>query len=101
VRAELFSGAAALAEPLFDPASLAGQQSADASFAMLHGLYWLAANVAYDRPTVLAIDDLHWADTPSLRWLCYLARRCSTSGPRPFGAPSRCGSRGCPSRRGR
>ena len=24
---------------------------------------------------MLAIDDLHWADTPSLRWLCYLARR--------------------------
>src|SRR5262249_50976469 len=25
--------------------------------------------------TMLAIDDLHWADEPSLRWLCYLARR--------------------------
>jgi DNA-binding CsgD family transcriptional regulator len=74
-RAELFSGAAALAEPRFDPASVAGQQGADASFSMLHGLYWLAANVAYDRPTVVAIDDLHWADTPWLRWLCYLARR--------------------------
>jgi tetratricopeptide (TPR) repeat protein len=75
LRAELFSGAAALAEPLFDPASIAAQQNVDASFAMLHGLYWLAANVAFDRPTVLAIDDLHWTDTPSLRWLCYLARR--------------------------
>jgi DNA-binding CsgD family transcriptional regulator len=75
LRAELFAGAAALAEPLFDPASVGGQQNADASFAMLHGLYWLAANVAFERPTVLAIDDLHWSDTPSLRWLCYLARR--------------------------
>jgi hypothetical protein len=42
---------------------------------MLHGLYWLAANVAFEQPTLLAIDDLHWSDTPSLRWLCYLARR--------------------------
>jgi tetratricopeptide (TPR) repeat protein len=42
---------------------------------MLHGLHWLAANVASERPTILAIDDLHWSDTPSLRWLCYLARR--------------------------
>jgi DNA-binding CsgD family transcriptional regulator len=42
---------------------------------MLHGLYWLAANVAFEQPTMLAIDDLHWADSPSLRWLCYLARR--------------------------
>jgi hypothetical protein len=42
---------------------------------MLHGLYWLAANVAFDRPTLLAIDDLYWADTPSLQWLVYLTRR--------------------------
>ena len=40
VRAELFSGAGALAEPLFDPASVGAQQNADASFAMLHGLYF-------------------------------------------------------------
>ena len=31
---------------------------------ILHGLYWLAANVALHQPTLLAIDDLHWADTP-------------------------------------
>ena len=77
LRAELLSGAAALAEPLFDAASLAERASGDgdASFATLHGLYWLAANTAFAEPTVLAIDDLHWADGPSLRWLCYLARR--------------------------
>jgi hypothetical protein len=75
-RGEFFSGAATLAEPLFDPAALAGHQGEiDASFAMLHGLYWLAANVAFERPTIIVIDDLHWSDTPSPRWLCYLARR--------------------------
>ena len=42
---------------------------------MLHGLYWLAANFASRRPTLLVVDDLHWADEPSLRWLVYLARR--------------------------
>ena len=42
---------------------------------MMHGLYWLTANLADEQPTLLAIDDMHWADTPSLRWLCYLARR--------------------------
>jgi DNA-binding CsgD family transcriptional regulator len=31
--------------------------------------------VALQRPTLLAIDDLHWADTPSLRWLLHLTRR--------------------------
>ena len=48
---------------------------AEGSFAILHGLYWLAANVAFQQPTLLAIDDLHWADTASLRWLLYLTRR--------------------------
>ena len=42
---------------------------------MLHGLYWLAANFASRTPTLLVVDDLHWADEPSLRWLHYLARR--------------------------
>ena len=42
---------------------------------MVHGLYWLAANIAFQQPTLLAIDDLHWADSPSLRWLQYLTRR--------------------------
>jgi DNA-binding CsgD family transcriptional regulator len=77
LRAELLSGPAGLMEPLFGAPGLAASQdaSAESSFAILHGLYWLAANVAYQRPTLLAIDDLHWADTPSLRWLLYLTRR--------------------------
>ena len=77
LRAELLSGPAALVEPLFGASRLAASQEAPAegSFAILHGLYWLAANVAFQRPTLLAIDDLYWADTPSLRWLLYLTRR--------------------------
>jgi DNA-binding CsgD family transcriptional regulator len=77
VRGELLSGPAALIEPLFGAAQPAGSHDAPAegSFAILHGLYWLAANVAFQRPTLVAIDDLHWADTPSLRWLLYLTRR--------------------------
>ena len=41
----------------------------------LHGLFWLMLNLAADRPLVLAIDDLHWCDRPSLRFLAYLTRR--------------------------
>jgi DNA-binding CsgD family transcriptional regulator len=44
-------------------------------FAHLHGLYWLAVNLAERRPLLLLADDLHWADTASLRWLVYLAER--------------------------
>jgi DNA-binding CsgD family transcriptional regulator len=78
LHAELLSGPAALIEPLIGVSRLAPSQEAppaDGSFAILHGLYWLAANVAFQQPTLLAIDDLHWADSPSLRWLLYLARR--------------------------
>jgi DNA-binding CsgD family transcriptional regulator len=77
LRRELLSGPAALVEPLFGASRLAASRDAPAegSFAILHGLYWLAANVALQQPTLLAIDDLYWADTPSLRWLLYLTRR--------------------------
>jgi hypothetical protein len=71
----LLSGAAALAEPLFDPEQLVAETSTDSSLATLHGLYWLTANLAARGPLLLAIDDLHWTDLPSLRWLAYLLPR--------------------------
>jgi DNA-binding CsgD family transcriptional regulator len=74
-RAELVSGAAALAAPLFDPAGLAADPGGDSSLATLHGLYWLTANLAARRPLLLVLDDLHWSDLPSLRWLAYLLPR--------------------------
>jgi DNA-binding CsgD family transcriptional regulator len=52
----------------------------DGSFAALHGLYWLAANIAEEGPLLLAVDDLHWCDPPSLRYLAYMARRLAGSG---------------------
>ncbi len=55
--------------------SAAGASAADARFAALHGLYWLVANLAAERPLLLAVDDAQWADEPSLRFLAYLARR--------------------------
>jgi len=75
-RAEILSGAAALAGGLFDDVQVGTEDDEnDVSFAMLHGLYWLAANVALRKPVLIAIDDLHWADGPSLRWLAHLQRR--------------------------
>ena len=50
-------------------------QAGNASFAVLHGLYWFAQNLADERPLVLAIDDLQWVDRPSLRFLAYLVHR--------------------------
>src|SRR5262249_21368521 len=44
-------------------------------YAVLHGLYWLAANAAARQPALLLVDDLHWGDGPSLRWLDHMVRR--------------------------
>ena len=75
MRADLLAGAAGLSASLFASAPAAGGEGAESSFAILHGLYWLAANFASCKPLLVVVDDLHWADEPSLRWLVYLARR--------------------------
>jgi DNA-binding CsgD family transcriptional regulator/tetratricopeptide (TPR) repeat protein len=74
-RRELLAGAAELATPVFEPAQLAAEATRDVSLAMLHGLYWLTANVVASRPVLVTIDDLQWCDPPSLRWLAYLLPR--------------------------
>src|ERR1700761_2660775 len=74
-RAALLAGPAAAARPLLYGEGSA-QPAGDSSFAMVHGLYWLVVNFAASGPPVLiAVDDAHWADEPSLRWLAYLAPR--------------------------
>lgn len=72
-REELFAGAAAPARSVFE--SDPGEDGAGATFAVLHGLYWLSLNVGAERPLLLAIDDLQWCDRPSLRFVSYLVRR--------------------------
>lgn len=74
-RSEILAGAAALAAPLFDPTQITAEPSRDSSLATLHGLYWLTANLAARRPLLLTLDDLHWCDPPSLRFLAYLLPR--------------------------
>jgi predicted ATPase len=49
--------------------------SMDVSFAILHSLYRVTVTLAADSPLVIAVDDLHWSDEPSLRFLNYLIRR--------------------------
>jgi predicted ATPase len=68
-------GAAAAAREVFDIVVEPGTDNRDPSFAALHGLYWLTANLAADGPLAVVVDDLHWCDGASLRFLAYLARR--------------------------
>jgi DNA-binding NarL/FixJ family response regulator len=77
LRERALAGAAGSARAVFAPVESdpVAEPGGDASFAALHGLYWLTVNLASEEPLLLSIDDLHWADRPSLRFLVYLARR--------------------------
>jgi len=75
-RQRLFAGAGALAQPVV----AYSESKADAApptqqSTAVHGLYWLTANLAEEAPVAILVDDLHWADSPSLRFLAYLVRR--------------------------
>ncbi|MGD9527951.1 ATP-binding protein [Pseudonocardia sp.] len=72
-RARLLGGAAALAGPVLAPAPPAADRIAPS--AALHGLHWFTVELAASMPVLLVLDDAHWADPPSLRFLAYLAGR--------------------------
>ncbi|HZE06391.1 MAG TPA: AAA family ATPase, partial [Solirubrobacteraceae bacterium] len=72
-----FTGAAAPARMLFEPPvdGVSPPFSGDRIFPILRSLYWLCADLAEERPLLLSLDDAHWADAPSLRFLAFLAVR--------------------------
>jgi DNA-binding CsgD family transcriptional regulator len=75
-RASLLHGAAA--RPAARPGvggAAAAPAPTDESPANLHALYWLTANLAEHAPAALAVDDVHWADAGSLRFLRFLLPR--------------------------
>ncbi|MGH8194230.1 MAG: ATP-binding protein [Woeseiaceae bacterium] len=75
-RDRLFEGAAVLSQPLFEGGNASQSQStADNIFSVLHGLYWLLNNLVGESPVIVCVDDLHWSDIASLRFLNYLAPR--------------------------
>jgi AAA ATPase domain len=75
-RQTLFAGAAGLAERLVGAGGPGfAPRDGDAEFGALHGLYWLTANLADRAPFLLSVDDAHWADASSLRFLGYVSRR--------------------------
>ena len=69
------TGAAALAAPLFDPAQVVAEPRR--GLVAGHASRPLLADREPRRAPAapVAIDDLHWCDLPSLRWLAYLLPR--------------------------
>ncbi|MDH6137589.1 DNA-binding CsgD family transcriptional regulator [Kitasatospora sp. MAA4] len=77
-RRQLLSGAAGQADPVFGPVTTG--DSAEHDFAVLHGLLWLTTNLSEQRPLMLLVDDMHWADVASLQFLAYLLPRLDALG---------------------
>lgn len=69
-------GAAAwLTQPATSSAELrTAAEAAHAQFLLFEAVSESLARLARDRPVVVVLDDLHWADAPSLRLLGFLAR---------------------------
>ena len=54
--------------------SMSAAAAADAQFRLFEAVSRCLADLAQGRPVVVVLDDLHWADGPSLRLLGFLAR---------------------------
>jgi DNA-binding CsgD family transcriptional regulator len=76
-RRRLFVGPAALAAAIFGFTGEGLDLDLDvgAVEAPLYGLFWLLVGLTENGPLVLAIDDAHWADSASLRFIRYLGER--------------------------
>ena len=73
-KAELFAGPAAIAAAIFGMDE-GGTIEVGAAEASLYGLFWFLAYLVEGERLVLAIDDAHWSDAASLRFVHYLGRR--------------------------
>ena len=76
-REALLAGAArrALIALEGEAGAAAPEAESEPPFAVMHGLYWLAVNATEAGPVLVTVDDLHWADQASVRFLLYLADR--------------------------
>ena len=74
-RADLLAGPtkAAVAQVLEAAESVAPE--GDPALLIPHGLFWLVAHLAARGPVLVSVDDGHWCDPESARFLAYLAPR--------------------------
>ena len=83
---QLGGGAAELAQLVpevaekLDIAPASGSDSEEARFRLFDSVTSLLLAAARDRPLVIVLDDLHWADEPSLLLLRFAARELASSG---------------------
>lgn len=71
------NGPARLAAPIFD-GETGGAVGPGRAAAVLHGLYWLLADLSERAPLAVLIDDVHWLDPASGRFVRYLGGRIAS-----------------------
>jgi DNA-binding NarL/FixJ family response regulator len=74
-RDELFTGAAGLARTVLGGAEVTTEAAGADRYSKINGLFWLISTLARERPLAIVVDDVQWADEPSLEFLGFLARR--------------------------
>ena len=74
-RDALLRDAASLAAPIFERSLSPEVGGAADPFPTLHGLFWLTVNATEQGPLAIVVDDAHWADDASLRFMHYVAQR--------------------------
>ncbi len=74
-REELWKGPAAAAAAVLDGAPAEESDGPDQAFRVAHALTSVVVELAGQQPWLFLVDDAHWGDRPSLRWLEFLARR--------------------------
>jgi predicted ATPase len=74
-REALFTGAARLALTVLGVGELPAETPEADRYSKINGLFWLVSTLSRTESIVLCVDDLQWADEPSLEFLAFLARR--------------------------
>ena len=74
-REDLFTGAAELARNVLSTGPTHEVALGADLYSKINGLFWLVSTLARDRSLALVVDDVQWADEPSLEFLTFIARR--------------------------
>jgi hypothetical protein len=74
-REKLFTGAAALARTVLGERDFEESSAGADRYSKINGLFWLVSSLARGGPLALVVDDVQWADEPSLEFLGFVARR--------------------------
>jgi DNA-binding CsgD family transcriptional regulator len=74
-RERLFTGAARLARSVLGEGQPGANAPGGDRYSTINGLFWLVSTLCRSEPLAVIVDDLQWADEPSLEFLGFLARR--------------------------